>query len=234
MRYDPPLVPGVLLRRYQRFLADVRLDHGATVVAHVPNSGAMRGCSGPGSRCLVAPAAGPRRRLAWTLEQVMDGPVAVAVNTQRTTGLAEEALRSGAATLPGVAPGWTLRREVRAGPRSRLDLLVEDGSGRCWVEVKSVTWTEAGVGRFPDAVTVRGARHLRELAARALAGERAVLLYVVQRGDARAVTAAAEVDPAYDAAFRQAMAAGVRSLAVVIGVGAEALVPGSEIPVLMP
>ena len=169
--------------------------------------------------------------MQWTLEQVASGDTAVAVNTLRTNRLAEEALRAGVVTFPGLEPPWTLRREVHAGTRSRLDLLLEDRRGRFWVEVKSVTWTERRVARFPDAVTSRGARHLEELVALLGRGDRAALLYVVQRGDAAAVTAAAEVDPAYAAAFRRALEAGVVCRGVVVAVTPQALTPHHEIPV---
>lgn len=232
MRYAAPLRWGTLLRRWARFLAEVRLGDGRVVVAHVPNSGTMRGCSAPGSPCLVAHTPGPRRRLEWTLEQVMAEGVAVGVNTARANRLAEEALATGIVRLPGRAPAGTVRREVTSSPGTRLDLLLEGGRRRTWVEVKSVTWAESGVALFPDAITARGRKHLLELGRLAAAGDRAVVLFVVQRGDAGAVRAADAVDPAYGEALAAARSAGVEARAVQVAISPGALAPWREIPVL--
>lgn len=231
MRYERPLTEGVLLRRYKRFLAEVTLDGGEIVLAHVPNSGTMRGCSKPGSRCRVMPAAGGGRRLAWTLEQVDDGSTAVGVNTMRANRLAEEALREGVLRVPGLAGVWRLQREVSLADGSRIDFRLTDEHGAYWLEVKNVTWVEGGVALFPDAVTARGRRHVRELAARLAAGDRAAVLFVVQRGDARAVRAAREVDPAFARAIDAARRAGLVQGAVEIAVGAEGLSPRRSLPV---
>jgi sugar fermentation stimulation protein A len=232
VRFATPPVQGTLLRRYQRFLADVRLADGRVVVAHVANSGAMTACSAPGSPCFVTPAAGARRKLAWTLEIVVDGGVPVGVNTARANALAEEALCLGLVRLPDSTGPWSLRREVRLAAGTRIDFLVEDGRGPTWLEVKSVSWAEDGVALFPDAVSTRAARHLAELAARVRAGERAALLYLVQRGDARAVRAAGAVDPAYVAALAAARRAGVAVRALQVAVAPGGLVPWRELPVL--
>ncbi len=231
MRYPSPLLPGRLRRRYQRFLADVELAGGEVVVAHVPNSGSMAGCSSPGSLCWLSRAAGAHRRLAWTLEQVVEGGVPVGVNTSRANGLALEALWDGVLTLPGLETPWTAQREVRTADRSRLDLRLEDPRGHYWVEVKNVTWVEGGVALFPDARTARGARHLEELAQLARGGQRAALVYVVQRADAAAVAAAAQVDPSYAAALDRAAAAGVALAAVEVAVNPEELTPARPLPV---
>jgi len=231
MRYRPPLAWGTLLRRDRRFLADVRLDDGRTVTAHVPNSGAMTGCSAPGSRCLVSPADRPGRTLAWTLEQVIASGVPVGVHTGRTNRLAEEALENGVVRFAGLGRSFRLRREVKLGERSRADFLLEDGRGGFWLEVKSVTWVEGRTALFPDAVTARGTRHLHELAARVAAGERAALLFVVQRGDAVRVQAAPSVDPTYAEALTAAAAAGVEVRAVQAAVAPGALVPWRELDV---
>lgn len=231
MRYQGELVEGVLVRRYKRFLADVALPHGV-VAAHVPNSGAMRGCSEPGSRCRVSHAASPRRRLAWTLEQVFAGPVAVGVNTLRANALALEALTTGVIALPGLDAGWQVRREVRLPSGSRIDLQLTDPRGPYWVEVKNVTWVEAGTALFPDAVTLRGARHVTELARRLGAGERAAIVYVVQRQDAVRLRAAAQVDAAFAAALATARAAGLVEVAVEVAVTAEGLAPHRPLPVV--
>ncbi len=201
--FDPPLVEGILLRRYRRFLADVRLGDGREITAHVPNTGAMTGCNEPGSRCWVSPAANPRRKLAWTLEVVDAGPALVAVHTGRTNDLAHRLLAARA--LPELAPWPTVRREVRFG-RSRLDFVLEGAEGRppCAVEVKSVTLAKGELGLFPDAVTERGTRHLELLSElRRDGGMEAALLFVVQRGDVRAVAPAGEIDPLYAETLRR-------------------------------
>lgn len=211
MQFSQPLVPGTLIRRYKRFLADVHLDDGREVTAHTPNSGRMAGCSEPGSRCWLSPADKPSRKLKWTLEIVVtpDTGVAVGVNTQLSNHLAAEAIEAG--LLPTLAGADLLRREVRYGEeRSRIDLLLQGGAtGTVWVEVKNATLVEHGVARFPDAVTERGRKHLRELQRMVEAGDRAVVLFTVQRADAEALGPADTIDPAYGDELRRAAAAGV-------------------------
>lgn len=231
MHYDQPLCWAVLRTRYKRFLADVELEGPRLVVAHVPNSGAMRACSTPGSPCLVSPAIGPRRKLLWTLEQVIDHGVAVGVNTGRANALAEEALASGVIAIPGLKPRWEVRREVQVG-RSRLDLRLDGGDSPIFVEVKSVSWAERGVALFPDAVTDRGRRHLGELVALRRRGQRAALVLVVQRGDASSVRPARQVDPAWAEALQAAVTSGVVVRAVQLAVHPAGLLPWRELPVL--
>lgn len=209
----PPLHAGVLLRRYKRFLADVRLEDGQEVTAHCPNPGRMTSCMAPGCRVWLSHHDDPRRKLAWSWElSEMDGTM-VLVNTARPNAIVEAAVRAGAVPALLGYPG--LRREVRYGERSRVDLLLEDPArGRCWVEVKSVTLRVApGEGAFPDAVSARGARHAAELAAQVRGGDRAVLFFLVSRGDIDTVRPADEIDPAYGVALRAAVAAGVELVA---------------------
>lgn len=214
--FEPPLVEGRLERRYKRFLADVRLANGELVTAHCPNTGSMLGCDAPGSRVWLSRSEDPRRKLAWTWELVETGPgVVVGIHTGRSNRLVEEAIAAGVvAELAGYP---RVRREVRYGhERSRIDLLLEGHPARreCYVEVKNVTAAvHAGVALFPDAVTVRGAKHLRELAAVAAGGARAVLLFCVQRGDVAEVRPADAIDPEYGRTLRQVLAQGVEALA---------------------
>ncbi len=223
---------GRLLRRYRRFLADVDVGGGRVVTAHVPNSGRMTGCSAAGSPCLLAPASGPRRRLPYTLEQVVADGVAVGVNTLRANGLAEEALRLGIVRPARLGDGWRLEREVRRGG-SRLDFRLADAGGVLWLEVKNVTLVRGGTALFPDAVTARGARHLAELAAAAGDGDRATLLYVVQRADADRVAVDGELDPVYAAALAGARDAGVEVLALQVLPGPSGLQPWRTLPVVV-
>lgn len=232
MRYLEPLLWGTLQRRYKRFLADVTLRDGRLVTAHVPNSGAMRGCAVPGSPVLVAGVGDAGRRLAWRLEQVVSEGVPVGVNTQRANALAEEALCLGLVTVPGLGEIHHMVREVRLGESMRLDFLLTGSTGRSWLEVKNVSWVEGDVALFPDAVTARGTRHLEAMAGLVAAGEPAALMYVVQRGDARAVRAAVEVDRRYAAALSAARRVGVQVLAVQVAVAPHRLAPWRALPVL--
>jgi sugar fermentation stimulation protein A len=211
MRFPRPLVRGSLLRRYKRFLADIRLADGAEITAHCANPGAMLGLAAPGAEVWLLPHDDPRRKLAWSweLERVGDG--LVGINTAHPNRLAAEAIAEG--RLPALAGYAGLRREVPYGRASRVDLLLTaPGRPICYVEVKNVHLKRGETAEFPDCVTARGTRHLAELAAMAAAGHRAVMLYVVQRGDCRGFRLAADLDPAYDLAFRHARAAGVEAL----------------------
>jgi sugar fermentation stimulation protein A len=211
MRFPRPLVPAVLLRRYKRFLADVRLLDGVETTAHCANPGAMLGVAAAGSEVWLLPSADARRRLAWSWELIRIGDHLVGINTGRPNALAAEAIAAG--RIRPLAGYATVRREVRYGRQSRVDLLLEaPGKPICYVEVKNVHLRRGGWAEFPDSVTARGARHLAELAGAAAAGHRAVLLYVVQRGDCQGFRVAADLDPVYDLAFRDARAAGVEAL----------------------
>ncbi|MCX7894949.1 MAG: DNA/RNA nuclease SfsA, partial [Thermoanaerobaculum sp.] len=155
----------------------------------------------------------------------------VGINTWRAAPLAEEALTAGLVDLPGLQRPFSIRREVAPLPGSRLDLLLEDGQGPYWVEVKNITWVVDGVALFPDAVTQRGAKHLRLLAELAAQGERTAVIYVVQRGDSQKVQAAASVDPAYARAVWDAAQAGVEFLAFDVAVSPRELRPRRALPV---
>lgn len=227
------MVEARFLQRVNRFVAEAVLVDGTHTLAHLPNSGRLSGCAIVGARCWLAPTE-DGKRLPFRLE-LMEAPggILVGVNTQRSNSLALQALCSGLVTLPGLESPFTVERERSPHPGLRIDLLLTDRSGSYWVEVKNITLVEDGVGLFPDAVTARGARHLAALAEVARAGVRAAVLYVVQRRDAVAVRAAAEVDPAYAAAASAAAAAGVAFAAVSVEVTLDSLVPHSQIPVLM-
>lgn len=219
----PELVPGILLRRYKRFLADVRLADGREVTAHCPNTGSMRAVNVPGCRVWLAPSDNPARKLAWTWELIelpqADGSLSFAsVHTGRANRIVEEALRGGqVAALAGYS---TLKREAKVvaetgGGASRLDFRLDDPLlGSAFVEVKQVTLKESdGHGYFPDAVSERGRRHLGVLGDLAAQGHRAVLLFCVAHTGIGDVAAAAHLDPAYALALSEASARGVEILA---------------------
>ncbi|MGE0861761.1 MAG: DNA/RNA nuclease SfsA [Gammaproteobacteria bacterium] len=214
MRFPTPLLPARLLRRYQRFLADVELADGQVLTAACPNTGALLGCCAPGSPVWLSSSDSPTRKYRHTWEMVQVGPVKVGINTALPNRLVEEAVTGG--VIAELAGYTGLRREVPFGEeRSRVDLkLTADGRPDCYVEVKNVTAAvSAGVALFPDAVSARGTKHLRELMRLVAGGRRAVLVYCVQRADVREVRPADAIDPLYGRTLREALAAGVEVLA---------------------
>ena len=232
MRFAEPLVEGRLVRRYQRFLAEVDTAAGR-VTAHCPNTGSMQGCAEPGMRVWLSPASNPARKLAWTWELVEALPgVVVGMHTGRSNGLVREAIEAGrVAELAGYG---SIRPEVKYGEGSRIDFLLQSpGRADCYVEVKNVTAAvEGGVGWFPDAVTARGARHRRAMAAMVAAGHRAVLVFCVQRGDVEEVRPADAIDPVYGRTLREAMAAGVEVLAYRARVSLAGIALTDRVPVV--
>jgi sugar fermentation stimulation protein A len=211
MRFPVPLVRGRLIQRYKRFLADIELESGGTVTAHCANSGSMLGVSAPGSEVWLSPAAKPGRKLEYQWEMIRVGGGLVGINTMHPNRLVAEAVAAGA--LPELAGYASLRREVRYGANSRIDLLLEDAARPpCYVEIKNVHLRRSGPAEFPDAVTARGAKHLVELANAVAAGARAVMVYLVQRGDCDSFRLAADIDPAYADAFATARALGVEAV----------------------
>lgn len=214
MEFARPLLRGVLLRRYKRFLADVRLDDGREVTAHCANTGAMLGLNAPGLPVWIEPNDDPRRKLAfgWRLVELPGGRFA-GIDTSVPNRIVGEALRARA--VPAVAAYGTIRAEVPCGARSRIDFLAtEPGLPDAYVEVKNVHLRREGDwAEFPDCVTVRGARHLADLAELAASGHRAFMLYVIQRDDCAALRLATDIDPTYARAFTAAAAAGVTALA---------------------
>jgi len=232
MKFDSPLMEGVLLRRYQRFLADVQLLDGTMVTAHSSNTGSMMGCSTPGSRVWLRDSGNPRRKYPLTWEIVEgDSGALVGINTLLANDLVEEGINNGVvAELQGYRD---LRREVRYGnENSRIDLLLEKAGGKVYVEVKSVTLAEGATALFPDAVTARGQKHLRELAAMSAQGHGAVILYCIQRNDVDRFAPADRIDPEYGRLLREVMAAGVQALAYKAHVGLREVRLVEKVPML--
>lgn len=215
MKFSEPLTPGVLLRRYKRFLADIDLE-GVTVVAHCANPGSMLGLATEGSEVWLSANRNPKAKLDWRWELVRFGTHLVGINTGHPNGIVAEGISSGRiAELSGYA---VLRREVRYGRNSRIDLLLEDPARPpCYVEVKNVHMKRDLPGRehaaeFPDSVTARGAKHLVEMADMVCEGARAMMVYLVQRGDCDHFRVAADIDPTYAAALAEARARGVEAI----------------------
>jgi len=225
------MVPATLVKRYKRFLSDHRLESGEVITASCPNTGTMLGLTTPGSATWLVHAPSPTRKYDYRWELIEDEGTWVGINTGRPNALVEEAIRAGVITeLAGYAD---LRREVKYGTNSRIDLLLEDpGRPQAFVEVKNCHLRrEAGLAEFPDSITTRGAKHLDELAAQVALGHRAVMVFCVQRADCDHFDVAADIDPGYAAAFQRARAAGVEALAYVCHVSAETIALTHSIPI---
>jgi sugar fermentation stimulation protein A len=230
LKYRAPLREGILLRRYQRFLADVVLPDGETVATWCPNPGSMKSCLSDRAPCRISSADNPRRKLQWTLEQVQVDGTWILVHTARANDVVAEAIGKGA--VPELTGYPVLQRERRYGRNSRIDILLTDEKGRAaYVEVKNVTLLEDGEGFFPDAVSERGTKHLRELMAVVEGGDRGVLFFHVGRGDIPVVRPAAHIDPVYAETLAEAVERGVEVLAYRCAVRAEELVLGERLPV---
>ncbi|MEW5250152.1 DNA/RNA nuclease SfsA [Microbulbifer discodermiae] len=234
MQFNPPLQRGTLIRRYKRFLADIETESGDLLTIHCPNTGSMKNCWVENSPCWYSDSGNPKRKYRHTLEITTTPEGARAgVNTGRANALVAEAIENGMVTE---LQGYTgLRREVRYGDEnSRIDLLLSGQEGDCYVEVKNVTLAEGASGSFPDAVSSRGARHLRELHKLVDRGVRAVLFYCVQHTGIETVAAAREIDPEYAETLDRAVAAGVEVLAYRATVGANEIRLTEPLPFLQP
>jgi sugar fermentation stimulation protein A len=224
------------MRRYKRFLSEIELKNGERVTAHCPNPGSMMGLAETGLAVWLSPSRNPARKLAFTWELVDAGTSLVGINTGWANAVVAEAWMDG--RIPELSGYQELRREVRYGENSRIDLLLEAPAREaCYVEIKSVTLRRDGDrvanprAEFPDAVTARGAKHLGELARVAQDGGRAVLFYLVQRGDCSRVTVASDIDPGYARAFDDARARGVEVFCYDCQIGPEAIELGRPLPV---
>lgn len=240
MNFSQALIEGRLLRRYKRFLADVELDNGECITAHTANTGAMTGCSTPGSRVWLSRSDNPKRKYphTWELVEALPG-VLCGINTQLSNKLVREAIEAG--RIDELHDYTKVRSEVPYGvENSRIDLLLEADtlSASCYVEVKNVTLVEhatgveQGIGYFPDAVSARGSKHLRELMAMVAAGQRAVIFYCVQREDCHEVRPADHIDTVYGQTLREALAAGVEALAYRADVSPTGIVLNKRLPVI--
>ena len=235
MKLPQPLIQGFLIKRYKRFLADIELEDGRVITAHTPNTGSMKGCCIPGSRVWLRDSGNSARKypLSWELVEVAP-EVLVGINTGLPNKLVRECLESN--TISELRGYRNIRSEVPYGrENSRIDLLLEEGpGGSCYVEIKNVTLVEDNIGLFPDAVSSRGTKHLRELGEMARLGHRAVIFYCVQRCDAREVRPADTIDPEYGDALRTAIAGGVEAIAYRASVSPETIKLERSLPVVCP
>lgn len=234
LRFPRALVEGRLIRRYKRFLADIQLPSGV-ITAACPNTGSLMGCCEPGSRVWLSESDSATRKYRHTWEIVEVGRVMVGINTGLPNNLVAEAI--GAGVIGELAGYPNVRREVAFGEeRSRVDLLLEaPGREACYVEVKNVTAAaHAGVALFPDCVSERGSKHLRELMRLKQKGLRPVQLYCVQRADVNEVRPADGIDFEYGRTLREAIAAGVEVLAYRAKVSSEEIRLAERIPVVTP
>lgn len=222
MKFETPLVKGTLIKRYKRFLADIRLENGEEITAHCANPGAMLGLKQQGSTVWLSKSTNPKRKLAysWELIEVNDHNITslVGINTSHPNKIVEEAILNG--TIKPLQGYKTLRREVKYGTNSRIDILLQDNQtnkdarSNCYVEVKNVhLLRQKNLAEFPDSVTTRGTKHLNELAEMVNQGHRAVMIYLIQRMDVTRFKIAADIDKNYAAAFEQVMKKGVEAYA---------------------
>ncbi len=208
----PPLIEGTLVKRYKRFLADVKLKDGRTVTAHCPNSGSMKTCSDGGSRVWISKSDNPKRKLGYSWELIETGGSLVGINTLTPNRLVKKCIENG--IIKELEGYDTVKPEVKTGEGTRLDLMLEKASGeRCYIEIKNCTLVENRTAMFPDAVTERGRKHLDALAELSRQGHRTVIFFIIQRMDADVFTPACHIDPEY-----------ARTLIRVAGEGVEIMV----------
>jgi sugar fermentation stimulation protein A len=231
----PPLRRGILIRRYKRFLADVRLDDGRLVTAACPNTGSMLGLSEPGAAVWLSESDSQTRKYPFTWELVEAdlgrGAMLVGINTGHPNKLVAEALA--AKRIRALSGYPMLRREVRYGRNSRIDLLLQcPRKGLCYVEIKNVHLSRRhGLAEFPDSVTERGVKHLVEMSDMVRQGHRAVMVYLIQRSEATRLAMARDIDPGYAAALDAARAAGVEAIALRCRVGTEEITVDRPVPI---
>ena len=211
MHFPQSLKQGSLTKRYKRFLADITLPDGREITVHCPNSGSMRTCSEPGSPVCYSRSDNPKRKYPHTLEMVHNGKTWIGVNTSRTNRIVAEAIEN--KQIKELNHFESIRREVKTSAESRLDLLLEGGGKQTYIEVKNCSLAENGWALFPDAVTARGTKHLRELARLVNLGHRGVIFFLVQRLDCNGFSPAAAIDSVYADTLVEVQLKGVEILA---------------------
>ncbi|WP_350334786.1 DNA/RNA nuclease SfsA [Coralliovum pocilloporae] len=221
MKLPQNLIQGTLLKRYKRFLADVELTDGEIITAHCANPGSMLGLKDPGCKVWLSHSDNPKRKLKYSWELTELENAMVGINTNHPNAIVAEAIENG--SIPALKTYDSLKREVKYGKNSRIDILLEGAEGgKTYVEVKNVhLCREEGLAEFPDSVTARGAKHLAELSDMVRDGHRAVMVFLVQRTDCDRMALAHDIDPKYGEAFDAAREAGVEMIAVGCGITTE-------------
>lgn len=231
MKFNQPLKPASLIKRYKRFLADVKTENGDVITVHCPNSGSMRGCAEPESPVMISYSDNPKRKYPYTLEMVMVNGVWVGINTSRTNHLVREAFEN--EIVKEIGPVDTIKAEIKVSEKSRLDFLLTQGERNIYVEVKNCSLVEDGFAMFPDAVTTRGTKHLQELLTIKEAGHDAYVFFCVQRMDADQFKPAAHIDPVYAVNLLEVKNKGVGVLAYQAEVHPEQIQIMRSIPVVI-
>lgn len=228
----PELIKGALIKRYKRFLADVRLDNGDVVTAHCPNSGSMKSCCEPGRPVYVSHQDSPKRKLKYTWEIIDMGSSLVGVNTNIPNRLVKSSVEAGA--VPELAGYQTVLSEVKVSDHSRLDLMLDDPDrGRCYIEIKNCSLVAQGHAQFPDAVTERGLKHIHELESLLQQGNRCVMFYLIQRMDADRFSPADHIDPAYGKGLRHGVEQGVEVLVYDTVITPRSITIGNKVPCIL-
>ena len=227
MNFPKKLVHGTLIKRYKRFLADVKLDDGTEVLAHCTNSGSMKSCLEDGAEVYLTPVNDPKRKTKFTWEMIKINGDWVGINTGNPNKLAFEAISSG--TIPELGGYTNVKREVKFGD-SRFDVFAENENEKCFVEVKNVSLKEGDYALFPDSVTTRGQKHLKTLMEVKAKGMRAVMLYIIQRSDVKIFAPAAEIDKKYAALLKEAVNKGVEVIAMQVKVTPEKIELAKKLP----
>lgn len=210
MIFSPPLIQGTLIKRYKRFLADITLDSGEVITAHCPNTGSMLSCSAGGSRVGLSISDNPKRKYPHTLEMIHNGSSWIGVNTARTNKLVAEAIEENKITE--FRNPEQIKMEVTVSKGTRLDLRVTTQTDTTFIEIKNCSLAENDIAMFPDAVTTRGSKHLRELIKLKEQGKNSCIFFLVQRSDASSFKPAAHIDPDYASLLKQTADAGVQVL----------------------
>lgn len=231
MKFSEPLICGTLIKRYKRFLADVALNDGTIVTAHCPNTGAMTGCAEPGFEVWLCPSNDPKRKLKYTWEIAVDRHLnKIGINTQNANKIVGEALLE--KRILELSQFEHIRKEVKYGSEnSKIDFLLSGSDhAELYLEVKSVTLLDGGVGKFPDTVTERGQKHLRELTQMVMQGKNAAIFFCVQHTGIQKVEIAQSLDPVYFDLMRVALDVGVKVYAYGTDIDQNRIVLGKAIP----
>jgi sugar fermentation stimulation protein A len=229
MKFKTPLIPGKLIKRYKRFLADIELKSGEIITAHCPNSGSMKSCQTPGWRVMLSCHENPNRKFKYTWEMVHNKTCWIGINTGIPNQIVKEAIKNKA--IPALDGYSEIKSEVPYGQNSRIDLLLKNDRQLCYTEVKNVTLVEDDhFYYFPDSITKRGRKHLYELMNMVKQGHRAVMLYVIQRNDGTIFKPATHIDPAYAESLKETYLNGVEILVYQADVNPHSIVLRNEVP----